>query len=167
MSPRRDESKQLEMQIKAERSSTEKKIAVLKTEIENLQNGLEARIKAERSSTEKKIVILKAKMENLQNKIDQLNEKVKGIQQKIDQGQAKIEELSTLRNRRFLNRNKMELQVNQFLNGWCRFVAHSADGTTDVSAQIDRIKQVAYETLNQYYEGLQDYSSQYLDTTPL
>jgi predicted nucleic acid-binding Zn-ribbon protein len=121
---------------------------------------LEEQIKVERSSTEKKIAVLKAEMENLQSDIDQLNEKVKGIQQKIDQGQAKIEELSTLRNRRFLNRNKMESQVNQFLNGWCRFVAHSEDRTTDVSAQIDRIKQVACETLNSYYEGLQNYSSQ-------
>ena len=49
----------------------------------------------------------------------------------------------------------MESQINQFLNGWCRFVAHSEDGTSDVSVRIDEIKQVAYETLDQYYEGLQ------------
>ena len=175
--PRRDESKQLEMEIKAERSLTERRIAVLRTEMQNLQNEmdqfteqvkgvqqkieevprqhLEARIKAERTPIEAKVAVLKAEMENLQNEMDQLNEQIKGVQQEIDQNQAKIDELSTLQNRRFVNRSKMESQINQFLNGWCRFVAHSEDGTSDVSVRIDEIKQVAYETLDQYYEGLQ------------
>ena len=180
--PRRDESEQLEIQIRSERSSTEKRIATLKAEMENSQDKInqlnkkvestqqkidrlsrqqqETRIKEAKTPIETQIAVLKAEMENLQDEINQLNEKVKNIQREIGQSQEKIEELSARRNRRIVNGNKMESQVNQFLNGWCRFVAHSADGTTDVSAQINRIRQVAYETLNQYYENSPDYFSQ-------
>ena len=69
--PRQDESKQLEIQIRSERSSTEKRIATLKAE-----------------------------MENLQNQINQLNEKVESTQQKIDelsrqQQETRIKEVKT------------------------------------------------------------------------
>ena len=61
-------------------------------------------------------------------------------------------------NKRVVNRNRMESQVNQFLNGWCRFVAHSGDGISDVSDEIGRIKQVANETLDFYYQSVPGYS---------
>ena len=121
---------------------------------------LDSRIRAERSPIEARIAGLKVEMENLQSEIDQLNDQVKSIQQRIDQSQTDIEELSDLRNKRVINGHQMELRVNRFLNGWCRFVANSEDGETDVSAQIDRNKQVAYETINRYYEGSQGYASQ-------
>ena len=113
-----------------------------------------------RTPIETRIVVLKAEMENLQGEIEQLNNADKVLQQEIDRTRAEIQEQSSLRNRRVINRNKMESQINQFLNGWCRFVAHSEDGTSEVAPQIDRIKQVAKDTLDHYYQGTPDYSAQ-------
>ena len=187
--PQSKEQEIREVQIRDEKVQRDAQIAVLNVEMETLQNEigpfqseigrlnekvrttqqkidewsreqLEARIRAERSPIEARIACLNVEMETLQGEIDQLNDKVKSTQQRIDQGQTKIEELSDLRNKRVINGHKMELRVNRFLNGWCRFVANSEDGAPNVSAQINKIKQVAYETLNQYYEDLEDYSSQ-------
>lgn len=178
-----------EVQIRDEKVQRDAQIAVLRTEMENVEGEigplqgeigrlnekvrttqqkidewsreqLEGRIRAERSPIEARIACLSVEMETLQGEIDQLNDKVKSIQQRIDHGQTKIEELSDLQNKRIINGHQMELRVNRFLNGWCRFVANSEDGEIDVSAQINRIKQVAHETLNQYYEDLEGYSSQ-------
>ncbi len=187
--PQSKEQEIREVQIRDEKVQRDAQIAVLRTEMENVEGEigplqgeisrlnekvrttqqkidewsreqLEDRIKAERSPIEARIACLNVEIEALQGEIDQLNDKVKSTQQRIDRGQAKIEELSDLRNKRIINGHQMELRVNRFLNGWCRFVANNEDGRIDVSAQINRIKQVAYETLNQYYEDLEGYSSQ-------
>lgn len=157
-----------ESQIKNEKMQREARFAVLKTEMENLQSEIN-QLKEKEKATQQKItkavrtpietqtVVLKAEMENLQSEIEQLNKKGTAIQSKIDKTRAEIQELSRHRNKRVVNRNKMESQINQFLNGWCRFVAHSVDGTSDGSAEIARIRQVAGETLDHYYQGVPDY----------
>lgn len=189
LQPQSKEQEIREIQIRDEKVQRDAQIAVLRTEMENVEGEigplqgeigrlnekvrttqqkidewsreqLEGRIRAERSPIEARIACLNVEMETLQGEIDQLNDKVKSIQQRIDHGQTKIEELSDLRNKRVINGHQMELRVNRFLNGWCRFVANNEDGRIDVSAQINRIKQVAHETLSQYYEDLEDYSSQ-------
>ena len=189
LQPRSKEQEIREVQIRDEKVQRDAQIAVLRTEMENVEGEigplqgeigrlnekvrttqqkidewsreqLEGRIRAERSPIEARIACLNVEMETLQGEIDQLNDKVKSTQQRIDHGQTKIEELSDLRNKRVINGHQMELRVNRFLNGWCRFVANSEDGKIDVSVQINRIKQVAHETLNQYYEDLEGYSSQ-------
>lgn len=120
----------------------------------------EIKIADEKFQREVKIGTLKAEMETLQSDIDKISSNVETTSQKIDQCQAKIDELSELRNRRAINLYQMELRVNRFLNGWNRFVVNSDDGEMDVSAQINRIKQVAYETIHQYYDGSQEHSFQ-------
>ena len=117
-------------------------------------------IENEKVQRERQIAILKTKMEILQNEMDRRNKNVETNQKKIDQVHAKIEEVLELRNKRFVNGYQIESRGNQFLKGWCRFVVHSGDGETDVSAQINKIKQVASDTINQYYEGSQSYSYQ-------
>ena len=176
--------------IKNEKTQREARIAVLKSQIENLHSEidkhpekvaatqqtiedyetkigdlsrqqLEKKRKAAKMPIETQISVLKAEMENLQNEIDQLNSKNTAIQQAIEKIDVKIE--ACLRqDKRVVDEKKIESQVNQFLNGWCRFVAHSGNGTTDtdVSPQIVKVMQVADKTLNQYYEGLQGDSSQ-------
>ena len=187
--PQSKEQEIREVQIRDEKAQRNAQIAVLRTEMENVEGEigplqgesgrlnekvrttqqkidewsreqLEARIRAERSPIEARIASLGVEMETLQGEVDQLNDKVKSTQQRVDQSQEKIEELLDLQNKRVINGHQMELRVNRFLNGWCRFVANSEDGETDVSAQIDRIKQIAYETVNRYYEGSQGYASQ-------
>ncbi len=174
--PERSKASEIrESQIKNERTQREARIAVLKTQTDNLQNEvdqLNEKIKSaqheinERSRKQleapiqTRIAVLKTEMKNLQNELNQFNESAAIIQQRIDANQAKIEELSKQLSRRVVNRNKMESQVNSFLNGWCRFVVHNSDGTPDVSVQIERIKETAADTINEYYSGTPDYSSQ-------
>ena len=98
-----------------------------------------------------KIAILKTEM-------GPFNEKIKHDQQRIDRNQKQIEEVLELQNKRFVNRHQIESRVSQFLKGWCRFIVHS--GATDASSQINKVKQVAAETIQQYYEGSQGDSYQ-------
>ncbi len=174
VTPIQEESKDgdlREMEIKNEKTQREARIAVLKAGMESAQDEIKQLkekckivqqkiLKAIRTPIETQIVVLKAEMENAQGEIEKLTNRSKAIQQKIEKVQTEIQELFRHRNKRVVNRNKMELQINQFLNGWCRFVAHSGDGISDVSAEIDRIKQVAKETLDYYYQGVPDYSPQ-------
>ena len=174
VSPTQDRSKASdirESEIKNEKTQREVRLAVLNAEMENLQSEIiqlkekdkatqQKIIKVVRTPIETQIVVLNAEMENLQSEINQLNDRDTVIQQKIDKTRAEIQELSRHQNKRVVNRNKMESQVNQFLNGWCRFVAHSGDGISDVSIEIDGVKQAAKDTLDRYYQGAPDYSAQ-------
>jgi len=101
-------------------------------------------IHAEKIQRDAIIARLTTSMENLENKIGTHNEKIQIAQRKIDQCLNKISELTARRNKRVLNKNKMESQVNQFLNGWCQWLAQS--GAQD--AEIGKAREVAYETLN-------------------
>ena len=160
-----------ELEIKNEKMQRESGIAVLKAEMDNLQGDI-SQLKEKHNATQQKIVrsvktpieiqivVLKVEMDNLQSEINQLDNKDTIVQQKIEEAQAKIVELSSQQNKRVVNRSKMESQINQFLNGWCRFVAHSGNGVSDTPSQIDRIKQIAKDTLDHYYRGIPDHSAQ-------
>ena len=117
-------------------------------------------IENEKVQREMQITILKTKMEILQSEVDRGNENIETNQKKVDQIHAKIEELSELRNKRFVNGHQIESRVSQFLKGWCRFVVHSGDKETDVSAQISKIETAASDTINQYRANSPEYSYQ-------
>ena len=117
----------------------------------------ESQIEDEKVQRNARIAALRTNMENLQREINPLDEKVKTAQRGIDQRQAEIEELLELQNKRFVNRHQIESRVSQFLKGWNRFIVHSGDGKIDVSAQINKVKQTAYETINQYYDGSEEH----------
>ncbi len=163
-----------ELKIKSAKTQREADIAVLKVEISNLQNEIgplkkkynatqQKIIKAVKTPIETQMAVLEIERDNLQNEINQLrSKKDKEIQQEIEKADEGIMELSNQRNKRVVNRNEIETQVNQFLNGWCRFVAHSGNSASEVSQQIEKIekiKQIATHTLDQYYQGVPDYSA--------
>ena len=153
------------LKINSEKTERQARIAVLRTEMDNLQseisqlkekdNAAEEKIgRAVKTPIETQVVVLKVEMDNLQSDINQLDDRNTALHQKIEETDTKIAELSSQRNKRVVNRNKMESQVNQFLNGWCRFVAHSENGGSDVSTRIDRIKQISKDTLDHYYRAM-------------
>lgn len=159
-----------ELKINSEKTQRQVRIAVLKTEMDNLQseisqlkekdNAAQEKIgRAVKTPIETQVVVLKVEMENLRSDIDQLADRNTALHQKIEEADTKITELSSQRNKRVVNRNKMESQVNQFLNGWCRFVAHSENGGSDISTRIDRIKQISKDTLDHYYRAMPDDSA--------
>lgn len=159
------------LKINSEKTQRQARIAVLRTEMDNLQSEInrlkekdtaveEKMVKAVKTPIEIQIVVLKVEMDNLQSEIDKIADRNTTLQQEIEEADAKMAELSSQRSKRVVNRSKMESQVNQFLNGWCRFVAHSEDGMSDVSTRIDRIKQLSKDTLDTYYQGIPDYVAQ-------
>ena len=198
VNPINSQSKELgmhEVQINAEKTQREAKIAVLKTSMKNLQSEIDslnekgasvqqkldaretkieelsrqqwdADAKAAKLPINTQIAVLKAKMDNLQDEINQLNEKLRVIQQGIQERQTEIETLLERQHARVIDRDKVESQVSQFVNGWCRYVSSSevassqTELTDAVSAKIERIRQVKRDTLDQYFEGLQRSSSE-------
>ena len=155
------------LKIDNEKTQRQAEIAVLKTEMDNLQSEIRQLKEKDNTAQEKigravktpietQVVVLKVEMDNLQSDIDQLDDRNTTLHQKIEETDTKIAELSSQRNKRVVNRNKMESQVNQFLNGWCRFVAHSENGVSDISTRIDRIKQISKDTLDHYYRAIPD-----------
>lgn len=198
VNPINSQSKELgmhEVQINAEKTQREAKIAVLKTSMKNLQSEIDslnekgasvqqkldarqtkieelsrqqwdADAKAAKLPINTQIAVLKAKMENLQDEINQLNEKLRVIQQGIQERQTEIETLLERQHARVIDRDKVESQVSQFVNGWCRYVSSSevASSQTELtyaaSEKIEMIRQVKRDTLDQYFEGLQRSSSE-------
>ncbi len=158
-----------ERKIKSEQKQREATLAVLKAEIENLQNEV-SELAAQETATQEKIAqiaqmpiesqlaILNIQMENLENDIAALNQKRTDLEEKIQSVHEKIQETTAQLSKRIIDRNKLELQINQFLNGWCRFVAHNEDGLSDPQDEIDMIKQIASETLDRYYQGRPNYA---------
>ena len=169
-------------EIRVARMPLDIQIAVLHVEINNLRNEINtltekmetahksiedmlkqrkaSEIKAAKVPIEVQIAVLSTEIDNLQSAIDTFKETSTDIQKKIDEQQLKVEELVRQRNERVVSLSKMESQVNQFLNGWFRFIAHSVDRETDVSIQIESVKQIAENTLNQYYRDSPHYVSQ-------
>ena len=112
----------------------------------------------EKNQRDVEIAVLKTEMDTLQTELAPFNEKVNSNQQRLSQNEKEIEEILELQNRKFVNRHQIESRVSQFLKGWCRFIVHS--GAAEASSQIDKVKQVAAETIQQYYEGSQGHSYQ-------
>ena len=88
-------------------------------------------IKLEKNLVQQGIVVLEAEMQNLQEEISRLTDKVTGHQAEIEKAQIEIDALEAQVKRvKVADRDNMESQVNQFLNGWLRYVTHSGAGKT-------------------------------------
>ena len=137
------------------------KITTTEQEIDKLSRQQRAaEVEATKIPIETQIAVVNAEIDNLQNEINRLTEKQATFEKEIKSEEEKIKELLHQRNKRVIHFSKMHSQVHQFLNGWLRFIIHSADKETDVSDQIDEVKQIAEESLDQYYRNSRDYLSQ-------
>ena len=179
--PLKDESKQLKTKIRAEKNSDEIQLATLKTEVKKLQKDidqlnneyticqqnfeklsnqqLEVQIKTEKYPIRVKIAILKTEVQNLQKDIDLLNENVKNTEQEIVEFQTQIEVLMERQRTRVIDLKKMDSQVSQFVNGWCKYVTQSETDLTKGPEKIESIRQIKQETLESYFKNLRGYSS--------
>ena len=169
-------------ELEATKIPIETQIAVVNAEIDSLQNEINrltekmaateleieklskqqraAELEATKIPIETQIAVVNAEIDSLQNEINRLTEKHTALEKKIKSEEEKIGELLHQRKKRVIHLSKLQSQVHQFLNGWQRFIIHSADEETDVSDQIDEVKQIAEDTLNQYYQNSPDYVSQ-------
>ena len=179
--PLKDESKQLEIKIRAEKNSHMVQSATLKAEVKKFEKDLdqlnnkytiyqqnldklfnqqlETQIKAEKHPIEVKIAVLKTEMQNLQDEIDLLNEQVKNTEQEIAERQTQIEALLERQRTKVIDLRKMDSQVSQFVSGWCKYVAQSEIDLAEVPEKIESIRQIKQETLESYFKNLRSYSS--------
>ena len=171
------ESEQLERLKRTEQNDRLVQLASLTTGIQHLQNriddlkqekeiyekSIEATSKQERETLiedykhpiQVEIAHLNAEKENLQSQINELNEQVDSIQQEINQCETEIEASLKRQRERVIDVKKLEAQANEFVSGWCRYVAQSkTELPADVGTQIKDIQSLAHETLETYKASL-------------
>lgn len=134
---------------------TQSKIDERQAKVEELsRQQREAGVNTAKLPLNIQLAVLKTELENLQNEINQFKERRNTVQQEIQERQTKIEALKERQRIKLVDLNKIEWQVSQFVSGWCRYIAHSKTETDDASAKIERVRQVKNDTLAQYFETL-------------
>ena len=171
------ESEQLERLKRAEQNDRLVELASLTTEIQHLQNRIddlkqekktyetsieatstqerEALIEDHKHPIHVEIARLDTEKENLQSQINERNEQVDSIQQEINQCETEIEGKADSQRERVIDVKKLEAQANEFVSGWCRYVAQSkTELPADVATQIKDIQHLTSETLEAYKASL-------------
>lgn len=161
--PQHDQSKQMEIQIRAERKDKLIELSALNTEIQNLEEGLnrlhqdkqaysDSLVKTYRHPIETQIAGLDAESQSIQDEIQLLNEQVDSLQMEIDRCESEIGTHLKGQRERVIDIKKMEAQTNEFVTGWCRYVAQCRTDLQpqEVSSQIIEIQELAKQTLEDF-----------------
>ena len=157
--PTQDIGEQLAKQIRSEKNERLIELNALDIRIQNLKerNGT---LEAENQGYKDKIEMtfkrpLEIERSGLQTARARIQEQIQGLSGQIESFQGEINrcesEIEALVNRKrnLVDIRKLEAQANEFVTGWCRYVAQSTDGPPDVS-QIKEIQQLAQRTLQDY-----------------
>lgn len=160
--PRQNESKQIEMQIKAEKNDRQLKLSDLNTEILHLEEGInqlseekkaysESIKTAYRHPIESQIAVLEIEIKQRQEKIQLLNEQVDSLQMEIDRCESEVDKQRNGQRDRILDLKRMEAQAKEFVNGWCRYIAQSVtELPDDHSGEIREIQALADQTIQEF-----------------
>ena len=161
--PQTDTSKQMEIQIRAEKKDKLVELSALNTEIQSLEEGLsrlhkdkqaysDSLMKTYRHPIETQIAGLDAESQSIQNEIQLLNEQVDSLQMEIDRCESEIGTHLKGQRERVIDIKKMEAQTNEFVTGWCRYVAQCRTDLEpqEVSRQIIEIQELAKQTLENF-----------------
>lgn len=158
-----DQSKQMEIQIRAEKNDKLVELSALNTEIQNLEEGLirldeekrtysETLVKTYQHPIETQIAGLDAEIQSIQDEIQLFNEQVDSLQMEIDRCESEISNHLKGQRNRVIDINKMEAQVHEFVTGWCRYVAQCRTDLQpqEISSQIIEIQELAKQTLEDF-----------------
>ncbi len=160
--PQQDESNQLEQQKRYEQNDSLVELNVLTTEIEQLDikmNDLKDELKnytnqledTAKQELQVKIARLNTQKENQQSQINELNEQIDAFQMEINQCESEFEIIRKRHHKKGVDLKKLEANTNEFVSGWCKYVAQSQTQLpTDVANQISDIQTLASETLEAY-----------------
>ena len=161
--PQTDPSKQMEIQIRAEKKDKRVELSALNTEIQSLGEGLsrlredkqaysDSLMKTYRHPIETQIAGLDAEIQSIQDEIQLLNEQVDSLQMEIDRCESEIGTHLKGQRERVIDIKKMEAQTNEFVTGWCRYVAQCRTDLQpqEVSSQIIEIQELAKQTLENF-----------------
>ena len=157
--PTQDIGEQLAKLIRSEKNDRLIELNALDTRIQNLQErnrtleaenqGYKDKIElAFRKPLEVELSGLQTAHARVQEQIQELSGQIESFQREINGCESEIEDLVN-RKRNLVDIRKLEAQANEFITGWCRYVAQSKDALPDVS-QIERIQQLAQQTLREY-----------------
>ena len=161
--PQTDPSKQMEIQIRAEKKDKRVELSALNTEIQSLGEGLsrlredkkaysDSLMKTYRHPIESQIAGLDAEIQSIQDEIQLLNEQVDSLQKEIDRCESEIGTHLKGQRERVIDIKKMEAQTNEFVTGWCRYVAQCRTDLQpqEISSQIIEIQELAKQTLENF-----------------
>ena len=161
--PQTDQSKQMEIQIRAEKKDKLVELSALNTEIQNLGESLsrlhedkqaysDSLIKTYRHPIETQIAGLDTEIQSIQDEIQLLNEQVDSLQMEIDRCESEIDTHLKGQRERVIDMKKMEAQANEFVAGWCRYVVQCRTDLQpqEVSSQITEIQELKKQTLENF-----------------
>ena len=157
--PTQDIGEQLAKLIRSEKNERLIELNTLDARIESLQNKNRT-LEAENQDYKNKIELafkkpLEVELSGLQTdharvqaQIQELSGQIESFQREINGCESEIDALVN-RKRNLVDIRKLEAQANEFVTGWCRYVAQSKDALPDAS-EIERIQQFAQQTLREY-----------------
>ena len=160
------EGDHLEKQIRMEKNDRMVQLSALTTEIPLLEELIDSLHKEKDSYTNQmianhkhpidvKIARLNTEKGNLQGLLDERNAQVEALQREINQCEPKIDALSDKASKQIIDVKKLEAQANEFVSGWCRYVAQSkTELTDDVSTHIRHVQHFANEALEAFKAAL-------------
>lgn len=161
--PQHDKSKQMEMQIRAEKNDKLVELSVLNTEIQNLEEGLnrldeekrtysESLVKTYQHPITAQIAGLDAEIQSIQDDIQLLNEQVDSLQMEIDRCESEINSHLKGQRNRIIDLKKMEAQVDEFVTGWCRYVSQCRTDlqSQEISSQISEIQELKKQVIDDF-----------------
>ncbi|MDE0681694.1 MAG: hypothetical protein OXI63_02145 [Candidatus Poribacteria bacterium] len=100
---------------------------------------------------------IQADQTHIQNQMSGFGEQIQGLQEEINRCESEIEDLVNRKRKKFVDTKKLERQANEFVTGWCRYVAQRKTELPEtISAQVLDIQQLAERTLQDYVASLQN-----------
>lgn len=160
------EADHVEKQIRMEKNDRMVQLSALTTEIPLLEKLIDSLEKEKDSYTNQmianhkhpldvKIARLNTEKVNLQALLNERNAQVNALQSEINQCETKIDALSDRMSKQIIDIKKLEAQANEFVSGWCRYVAQSkTELTEDISTRIRNVQHFANETLEAFIAAL-------------
>lgn len=157
-----DESERLEMRKRAERNDRLVQLAVLTTEIEQLENKInevqsesqqqmEVLIENHKHPIKVEIARLNTEKETLQSQIKELSEQIESFQMEINQCENEIGKLVERQRKTVVDVRKLEIQAHEFMSGWCRYITqHQTELPADVGNQIEEVQHLGDRIIEAY-----------------
>ena len=163
--PSQDIGEQLAKLIRVEKNERLVELNVLDTRIQNIQEQ-NSTLETENQDYKEKIALtfrkplevelsgLQVDRQSAQEQIQELRGQIESFQSEINRCETEIENLVN-RKRNLIDIRKLEAQANEFVTGWCRYVAQSKDVLPDAN-EIERIQQLAQQTLREYTDQFRE-----------
>ena len=166
--PNEDAEARLAKLIRSEKNDRLVELNALNIHIETLQEKIRKLEQENRDYKDQIEVAFKKPIEieiagiqmdqtHLQNQMSGFSEQIQGLQEEINRCESEIEDLVNRRRKKFVDIKKLERQANEFVTGWCRYVAQRKTELPEtISAQVSDIQELAERTLQDYVASLQN-----------